>query len=421
MKLTPHDGLLMVLITLVGSCAVQTDHGSGPHQVLPEWHGEMTLKIGLDAKPGHDFISPEVLGVDQHGRIYVYERRMNELRRFDPDGSLIDVVARRGDGPGDLRPGVFLRIDSTSLWYSDQMGRVQRMTLDGRPLRTVSTGITARSLGVDALTILDLPDDSTVLVMAGERTQPLRDGQRIQSTNRFQLVRRGGHDRETLFEFQWLGAISLDGGRTLISFPGPYEGPAVIPRPHQGQLRFLTVKNLRAHRGEAPLIRFGLTEESGTVIRERDLALEPVPFSSALRDSLWTRLLNSASLGGGRNLEPTTLRHLSEVANNWPEYLPAFEQAAVGPDGLLFLKRPASDPTEVREWLVVDSLFNPVARAYLPAAVDRISFIGGQFWATAIDDLGVRYVARVRFEERSPRGLASSGLDQVPGWLPPYP
>jgi len=397
MKQTPYDGLLMVLITLAGSCAVQADHGSGPHQLLPEWHGEMTLRIGLDAKPGHDFISPEVFGVDQHGRIYVYDRRLNELRRFDPDGRLIDVVARRGDGPGDLRPGIFLRIDSTSLWYSDQMGRVQWMTLDGRPLRTVSTGITARSLGVDALTILDLPDDSTVLVMAGERAQPHRDGRRSIMTNRFQLVRSGGHDRETLFEFQTLGSVSLDGGRTHIAFPGPYEGPTVLRQPHQGRLRFLTVENLRAHRGEPPLVRLRLTEESGTVIRERDLALEPVPFSPALRDSLWMRLLNSASLGGGRSLEPTTLRHLREIANSWPEYLSAFEQASAGPDGLLFLKRPVSNPTEPREWLVVDSLFNPVAKAYLPPAVERLSFIGNQFWATAIDELDVRFVARVRF------------------------
>ncbi len=417
MRLEACGGLPHLLTTLVGSWAVLTGGGSPPQQVVAEWHGEMTLKIGLDAKPGHDFISPTVNGVDQDGRIYVYDRRLDELRRFDTEGRFLDVVARRGDGPGDLRPGIFLRVDSTYIWYSDQRGRVQWITLDGRPLRTVSTGITAGGLGVAALTILNLPDDSTVLVMAGERTQPPRDGQRIQFTNRYQLVTIGGHHRRTLFEFQWLGAISLDGGRTRISFPGPYEGPAVIPRPHQGRLRFLSVENLRAHRGEAPLIRLRLTEESGTVIRERDLALEPVPFSPALRDSLRTRLLNSASFGGRRNLEPTTLRHLREIANSWPEYLPAFEQASAGPDGLLFLKRPASNPTEPREWLVVDSLFNPVARAYLPPAVERLSFIGNQFWATAIDELDVRFVARVRFEERLLRGPDCVDVGRVPGWL----
>lgn len=387
--------LLLLFTTAALGNAAMTAVTQRPSQSLPHWHAEMELLIGTDPGPGDEFMAPRVAGVDGSGNIYVFDQGLLELIRYDPEGRFLKVVSRRGEGPGDLRRGMFIRMDSDSIWYSDQLGRLQWMTTDGKPTRTLSTGITAALLGFSGLTILDLLDDSTVLAIAAERKHSVRDGDRPGTTFRFLRVEIRSRRSETLLEYQTPGtSLVLDGGRSSVAFPGPSDHPIVIYR--QAQRQFLKIESTMPLSGEDAGVQIEVMGEAGTAIRSRRIALEPVRLPSEVRDSLWARLLYAASMGGSRTIDRDTRRALLKAAE-WPEYLPPVEKATVGVGGTLWLKTPNSDPSTQGEWLVLDSLLTPLARAHLPPNVEDLYFVGNEPWVTALGAHDVPFVARLRF------------------------
>jgi hypothetical protein len=77
-----------------------------------------------------------------------------------------------------------------------------------------------------------------------------------------------------------------------------------------------------------------------------------------------------------------------------PEYLAPVEWAMFGPNGEIWLKRQMPGKGHESEWLVVDSLFVPIARAIAP--VPGFGFIDGQAWGSDQDAEGTPYVVRLR-------------------------
>jgi hypothetical protein len=400
--------LLFFLAVLLGSAGLSLPQ-QRPSQSLPHWRAEMGVRIGLAPGPGDEFMDPRVAGVDGSGKIYVLDQRLLELSRYDPAGRFLNVVSTKGEGPGDLREGIILRMEADSIWYADRSGRLQWMTTEGDPVRTLSTGVTAAAIGVSGLSILDLLDDSTVLVIAAEREHSVRDGDRPGTTFRYLRVRVRSRLSESLLEFRTSGSsLVLDGGRSFVAFPGPSDDPIVIYRRHRRW--FLRIERETPNSAGDAVVKIETFDEDGNAIRSREIILEAVRLPKGMRDSLRARLFESASMGGSRALDPNTRRVLRDAAT-WPEYLPPVEEATIGVNATLWLKMPASDPMAQGEWLVLDSLLTPVAWAHLPPNVKQLYFVDDAPWVTALGANDVPFVARLRFPELRGQNPAPAGSD----------
>jgi len=86
------------------------------------WRLEEELRIG-----SADLEGPSLFGyisditVDDYGRIYVMENQAQEIRVFNPDGSHLRTIGRRGSGPGEFEGAVGLRWGPEgNLWVIDQ-------------------------------------------------------------------------------------------------------------------------------------------------------------------------------------------------------------------------------------------------------------------------------------------------------------
>jgi len=73
-------------------------------------------------------------------RLYVADTRASDIKVFDPNGVLIEVLGKRGDEKGELSFPTFLALHGDELYVSDTMNaRVQVLSAEtGENLRTIS-------------------------------------------------------------------------------------------------------------------------------------------------------------------------------------------------------------------------------------------------------------------------------------------
>lgn len=86
----------------------------------PRWKLTETLRLGgAETGPTAFFIAKSI-EADAKGRIFVYDRKTQDIRVFAPDGKLVRVIGRDGSGPGELRnaEGIILARDG-KLWVRD--------------------------------------------------------------------------------------------------------------------------------------------------------------------------------------------------------------------------------------------------------------------------------------------------------------
>ena len=129
---------------------------------MPEWSAEVDLTIGLDSSHVGWFVDPIPLGTDEDGRIYVIDRRLREIQRFDETGRFMDVFVGSGEGPGEMRFMPWTSgLNTRGAWYTEvQTGRVHLVSFDGSQKSTAETGWT---LGAHSATDIgiSLVSDST--------------------------------------------------------------------------------------------------------------------------------------------------------------------------------------------------------------------------------------------------------------------
>jgi hypothetical protein len=361
------------------------------------------LAIGLDPSPGDEFVSPTVVGVDSDGGIYVYDRRLAELSRYDMTGRFQNVVAKEGDGPGGFRSPSGFGVDSDSIWIAENhTDRVQWVSPDGEVLQVIHTGFRAGRLGFSSLAPVGFSEGGDLLLVGVSELQARPGLFGPPLIWRYLTVDRDGETLDTVYEYQRPSrTILLHGGKTYVGYPGPDDAPIVSFRPRGN--RILRIERPVPNSRERAEISLALITKEGVVIRSRTLDVEPVKLPEEVRDSLWARLVQSATLGGNVALDRATEKELNKVAS-WPEWYPPVGKFAVGPEGDLWLERLGAHRQGSTEWLVVDSMFHLVARAFLPPGVTRFGFFGGKAWVSLADSLGIPYVARIEFRELTDRG-----------------
>ena len=71
-------------------------------------------------------------------RIYVVDTREHNIKLFDDDGRLIEIIGQRGEGPGEFNAPTHIALDGTHLYVTDTLNaRVQVLDLEGGPVSTI--------------------------------------------------------------------------------------------------------------------------------------------------------------------------------------------------------------------------------------------------------------------------------------------
>jgi hypothetical protein len=91
-----------------------------PAVAQSRWTLTETLRIGGGEAGPTLFLQIRSIDADSKGRIFVYDRRTQDIRVFGPDGAFIRTVGRQGSGPGELRNAEGIRIDQQGrIWVRD--------------------------------------------------------------------------------------------------------------------------------------------------------------------------------------------------------------------------------------------------------------------------------------------------------------
>ena len=71
-------------------------------------------------------------------RIYVVDTRAHDIKMFDDNGSLIDIIGQQGAGPGEFNAPTHIALRGDSLYVSDTLNaRIQVLGLEGEPLSAI--------------------------------------------------------------------------------------------------------------------------------------------------------------------------------------------------------------------------------------------------------------------------------------------
>ena len=86
----------------------------------PRWRLTETLRLGGSETGPTSFLYTKSIEADAKGRIYVYDRKTQDIRVFAPDGKFLRVIGRLGSGPGEFRDaeGIAFARDG-NLWVRD--------------------------------------------------------------------------------------------------------------------------------------------------------------------------------------------------------------------------------------------------------------------------------------------------------------
>lgn len=99
-------------------------------------YGEIILELEEDLVIGNEvdenlrFYKWLSLDVDQDGNIYVMDRGSFRIQKFNKDGSYIQTIGRRGQGPGELERPTFLTLDEEGNIFVKDGSKIQIFNRD---------------------------------------------------------------------------------------------------------------------------------------------------------------------------------------------------------------------------------------------------------------------------------------------------
>lgn len=390
----------VLLATLTSGCEPPAAEIQPMSDTLAVWRAEVELTVGADDAEGPGTIRPVPLGASPTGDIYVLDLQLLEVQHYDSTGRYQGLLVRPGQGPGEMRSRPFsFGLEDQGVWFDEApSGRIQFISFDGDERRVVDTGLGFEALGARNVRIEKIGGwEAERYLVRTVRADPADLS--IRPTLQGALYRIDGDVLDTLHEFGLKGGhVALDGGRSSVSFPGPIFDPLVLYDEDENE-----VIMIERPRDSVGSIAIQVVDETGTVVRQRRFRVDTPDITPDRRARITDRLLTLASFGGARSLDPGLRRELERIVEELPNRFPAFDEAALGPDRTLWLRRAGLERDGDREWLVLDRSLNAVAKALVPVGASDLSYRDdGAWWAVMDAWLETPYVARLSFAEHHP-------------------
>jgi hypothetical protein len=355
------------------------------------------IMVGNIDAAGHDFVSPVPLGATTSGDIIVLDRRLREARRFDARGTFLGYAVKPGEGPGEMRfPPHTQGLDGEVLWFTElPTGRVHFVPLNGGISTSEDTGWRPKWVNLESYSITPLPGSAGYWIES-RSVDSTDTGMR--PTYRIRLIQALRNQLpDTVYEYdQPATSLRFDQGGTLVRYPGPPDHPFVFRGPTGDHVISITPN--MASGDAAGAATFQVIAFGGRVLKERRLVLPVRALTGQERDSIESAIVNGATWDGARTLNAKMRVAISELVARIPAELPGFSEAVPGPDGSTWLRLLPTDNNSHNQWLVVDSMLEPVAKVLTPGNLTSLAYRAGAWWATLQGSDDLVYVARLEVQ-----------------------
>ncbi len=390
--------ILMVGMT-VACGGPENAESTGPLAQPPITPTGPDVRIGTLDDPAYAFRAVRLLREGPNGLLYSMHNGEAMLRRWTADGAPSGQIGREGEGPGEFRRPSNYGFFGDSLWVFDLSGfRVIYLDLEGNLLGT-STARVERS---------------------GENrspvgpTRPFRDGTYLARGVANPRLVASGEMTET--EVLWVDGTGEELARLD---PIPHRPTDIVPLANPaGGVPFapqLVTDAPLLEAEESAVVRVDRLSWDGTgeaeaVVRRQApsgdtialfrLAYDPI----ALDEDLFEELVDER-VGGMwemmQQFRPDLTRESFErqyrEALYRPDFLPPVESLVVAGDGstwLLATDGGGSPPT----WWVLGPDMSPLGRVETPEGFDLKAVHEDRLWGVEMDELGVNYIVRYRYQ-----------------------
>ena len=366
-----------LLLVALGLSVWMIGCGSNENANLGDWTlntDGLTLTEGLRVSETDAFYFGSIAGLDvtTDGRMVVLdEEATHVLKVLRPDGTLLDTLGRRGQGPGEFQDPATVEVArGDSVYVFDQ--DLNRLTVFA-PLPSAAVArsavITSEKAHVVGVRVLG---DRLAAELTPGYTR--KEGLYRPSPNTWYTIEGTAASGDSL--------LSTQRQRVATSFEG--QGAMIGNLPFGRTTRVTVGPEGRLYHGVTDSLRIHATSLDGTTEAVASVPAAPVPVTEAERDSTLTDF-------------PSTLRRL--IAPGLPETKPAFTDLIVAPTGQLWVRR----PTEGREpeavsWWVLSPDTKTVHEIQLPVDVDLEVVQNGKAYGTATTERGAPAVVRYRIE-----------------------
>lgn len=361
---------------------------------------EEVFRIGSVDDPDVGFSSIGGITVDNDGSAFVFDRGDVTIRVYDSEGALRTKFGGPGEGPGEFRTPAAIGFRADTLWVVDI--RLRRISLFSR------TGGYIRSMNLPSVPFNFTSELQGQLIAAGLRPDGLFDSSwmvpvaRDMPTDSFWVphvrLDSAGTIVDTVqlqrFGFGSRGATITLNGR---DFNVPVE-PAHEPLWVDAQDEFYVVERPVAASGDVG--QFSVTRIAGKTdtVFTRQYSYRPQPFDQAATEAAIARAVATYQRMPGVDSDALDAAFRRDFVA--PAFHPPVDQARVGADGVLWLRR-EDDGGVTRRWLLVGADGDARGIIDLPREATVHWSDGSVFWAVEQDELEIPWL--VKYRQRASR------------------
>ena len=359
---------IFILLLVVGC-------GGGSNPDLGEWTlktdgltVDQDLQVSDTGTYFFGFI--EDLAVTSGGHMVVLDSEAMHLKVLQPDGTLIDTLGRRGQGPGEFQGATRVEVargDSIYV-FDNNLDRLSVFSPPPSPEWARSTVITSEKGNLTSLRVL-----SDQLV--GELTlgYTRKEGLYRPSPNTWYALDKGEVSGDSL--------LSEHRQQVATSFGG--QGAAIAYLPFGRATRVAAGPN-RLYHGFTDSLQIRATSLDGTTEVIATVPTDPIPVTEAERDSTLEDI-------------PSAIRR--PITSSFPETKPAFTDLVVAEDGRLWVRRPSEGlNVQTVSWWVLNPESKTVYEIQLGADVRLEVVRDGIAYGTATTESGAPAVVQYRIE-----------------------
>jgi hypothetical protein len=433
LRWTIQADLLALLATLFAASIMQAGCSGKEGEAAVHLDSAHHLTAEPDVRIGH-FDDPDLgfsrvsgIDVDDDGNVYVLEGLVPEIRVFDPQGTLLRRIGRRGAGPGEFENPPRFGVIGDTVWTVDNQAK--RITLFDREGTVLSTGrqedvlVPLPSGFGYVLPWLMRPDGKFTSHFA--RIGYSRDdpGTDVKPTDSipvpFVLFNASGVVTDTIGwadrppPRMWRppsqagpppNIIDVGGRRVFVPTP-PTPLPSWLPE----EDGYVLVETPLPEDGADGVLRITQKDTRGDTVYHDVFHYSPSRYSSEDLDSIavW------AARGDPRGMAPyvpgsgppsdwrVVANHLRE-AMDFPDFRLPIDSAWLAQDGGLWLRLAVEAGSETAGWILLDSQGHIRGRLDLPTNLRVRWSRGDLFWAVEPDEYDVPWVVRFRINSAGP-------------------